>query len=226
MLAVTRVLLGDPLIYQRNPPFNDRSTAKTISDVRRAHAHHWKCFHTNETSLTWTPTSHRTSNAATQKKRKRKDSDGEYIPHQKPDNNSSASSAVRRTSKRLAAFAEPERPSSTRTHLYQPIFTTKRSSSSTSALTSTSSSSFERLPTPKDPDASDLLPSASGQEESLEDYGWDFSSVSSCSPPPTETRTFTSLGVGFPSKGRVKKVERVHNYPSMIEVRGSAPPVK
>lgn len=162
MLAVTRVLLGDPLPPPGPSPTQDRSTAKTISDVRRVHARHWGCFCAGETPVLGNSTSHRTSNPTTQRKRKRKNSDGEYAPHQKVEDNWSTSEA-RRTSKRLAAAAQSEKRSSsasTSTQSSRRIYTV-RSSSSTSALTSASGSSFHRLSTPNDPDTSDVPPSAS-----------------------------------------------------------------
>lgn len=157
MLAVTKVLLGDPLPSLGEIPGPNRSTAKTISDVRRVHESHWKCFQTEKTSDVSTPTSHRPSATIPQKKRKRKNSDGDYTPHQKPEGNQSASSTARRLSKRLAASTTSEQRSDATTLTISSLPTvTKRSSSSTSTLTSASSGSFDRLPTPKAPDTPDI----------------------------------------------------------------------
>jgi len=161
MLAVTKVLLDDPL-----PPFGetvtpDRSTAKTISDVRRVHIPHWKCLQPDKVLVTSTQTSRRTSTSTSQKKRRRDDSDGEYAPYQKVEYNRSAASTIRRMSKRIAATTKPDQGPIATTALLSSFTHTKRSSSSTSALTSASSSSFDRLPTPEFPDASNspVLPS-------------------------------------------------------------------
>lgn len=228
MLAVTKVLLGDPLQPSGDTAEADRSTAKTISDVRRMHALHWKCFRTDET-LVACP-SHRTYNTiTTQKKRKRKDSDGEYTPYQyqRVDNNSSTS-AARRTSKRLAVVAQPERPPSVDARPHRTIFTTKRSSSSTSALTSASSSSFDFLSTPKDPNV-DLLASTSKPEESTSDisqYNWsdpDSSDPDSSDPNPPNygTMTFPTVKVGLPSKEKKAVIDRDHS--SAIKVGSPSP---
>lgn len=214
MVAVTQVLLGDTLPHL-DFPAPDRSTRRTISDVRRVHSLQWKCFDVEEPLVSWTYTSHRTSNVAAQKKRKRKDSDGEYTPHQRADNNNPVSSTTRRTSKRLAAFSQPP-PLNTRPH--RTTFATKRSSSSTSAVTSASSSSFERLPTPKDPDASDLPQPTSKPERSrpkrcleveyiYSDDSSDHDPSDSYSSPISETEIFTPVKIGFPSK--IKKTVKV-----------------
>ena len=156
----------------------DRSTAKTISDVRRTQTPHWECFQTSDASasvsasasaLASTSTSsHRTRTPATttQRKRKRKNSDTEYTPHQKAETNQYTAPTVRRSSKRLAVSARPEqRPTSTTTNTLSSRSTsTERSSSSTSALTSASFTSFDRLPTPKDLDTSDSPVSTSKSE--------------------------------------------------------------
>ena len=202
MLAVTKVLLDDPL-----PPFEetvgpDRSTAKTISDVRRAHASHWKCFQSGKPLVA--SISHRTT--TTQRKRKRKNSDTEYTPHQKAGSNQPAAPSVRRTSKRLVASAKLE--------LSSWSTFTKRSSSSTSALTSASSSSFDRLPTPKDLDLSDD-PTSTPKFESRESPPKESSTPESQwsedeTPFPWGSGTVRSMKIGFPSKE--KKLVNTHNH--------------
>lgn len=208
MLAVTKVLLGDPLQPLGEIAVADRSTAKTISDVRRAHSCHWSCFCVDETPGPWTSTSRRTSYAPTQKKRKRKDSDGEYTPHQKTGN--SSSSAVRRASKRLDVESKRQPFAGARPRR----FATKRSSSSTSATTSDSFSSFDHPTTPKGPDTSDLFPSTSKLEQSLNrsssvEYDWSDDSVDPYSSPPFETSTFNSAKIGFPAKEKKIVQDRV-----------------
>ena len=151
MLAVTKVLLDDPLPSLEEAPAADRSTAKTVSDVRRVHAPHWECFQTGGSLVVPASTfSHHTSTTTTtQRKRKRRDSDTEYTPHQKAGKKRSITPTIRRASRRLAVSTKLEEQPNTR-------FTyTERSSSSTSALTSASFNSFERLPTPEDLDISD-----------------------------------------------------------------------
>ena len=252
MLAVTKVLLGDHLEPLGEDVAADRSTAKTISDVRRAQAPHWKCFNPDEPLVDWASIPYRTynatiqesdddsvnwaphrtrRNATTQKKRKRKDSDEEYTPHQKVDNNSS-NSTVRRTSKRLAAS---EQSSSTIARPHRTVLTTKRSSSSNSALTSTSSGSFDRLPTPKDPDTSDLHASTSflGPRQKrylrlryvphwLDDESDPDPSDSGSSDPDLSSKTtlrpriFASAKIGFPPKE--KKIVTDVAHPSTIKV--------
>jgi len=273
MLAVTKVLLDDPLPSLELPAGTDRSTAKTISDVRRVHAHHWKCLRADEnpssslqhtapgprplweymredialasslqrtapTFIHWkrerknldgehTPRQRTGNNQPTRRegknsdgehtahqrtrnnqstissKRKRKDSDGEYTPHQRAGNNQSTTSAVRRASKRLATSRNLEQQLNTTTIPSWSI-TTKRSSSSTSALTSASSSSFDRLPTPGELDTSDLpAPSSKSEPKRL-------SPDRSLSPESdlSDTDDFqgwegmytSSVKIGFPSR--------------------------
>jgi len=223
MLAVTKVLLDDPLPYLEETPGPDRSTAKTISDVRRTHAPHWKCFQINGTLVSFTSISHRSPIAVTQRKRKRKNSDGEYTPYQRPDNNQSTTSSVRRTSKRLAASARPEHQSNvTTSKMPSRSNFTERSSSSTSALTSASSSSFDRLPTPKELDTRDLpvstskprykvkhkkppSPSPEIDWSDVDDFsGWD-------------GRFFSSVKIGFPPKE--KKATNDHDYSASTSYR-------
>jgi len=163
MLAVTKVLLSDPLPPLEETIAPDRSTAKTISDVRRVHASHWECFQTRDASASTSNPSHRTSTTTTQRKRKRKNSDTEYTPHRGAENSQSTTTTVRRASKRLAVSEKLERQPTPATvsNTSSSRSSAKRSSSSTSALTSASSSSFDRLPTPKDLDTSDLPVSTS-----------------------------------------------------------------
>jgi len=223
MLAVTKVLLDDPLPYLEETDGPDRSTTKTISDVRRVHAPHWKCFQIDGTLVSFTSISHRPSIAVTQRKRKRKNSDEEYTPHQRFDNNKSSTSSVRRTSKRLAASAGPEQQSSvTTSKMPSRSAFTERSSSSTSTLTSASSSSFDRLPTPKELDTRDLpvstpkprykikrekprSPSPEIDWSDVDDFsGWD-------------GRFFSSVKIGFPPKE--KKAANDHNYSASTSYR-------
>ena len=223
MLAVTKVLLDDPLPHLVETAGPDRSTAKTISDVRRMHAPHWKCFQIDGTLVSFTSISHSPSIAVTQRKRKRKNSDGEYTPHQRFDNNQSTTSSARRTSKRLAVSARPEEQSDVTTSKMPSRSTfTERSSSSTSALTSASSSSFDRLPTPKELDTCDhpvsiskprfkikrkkpRSPSPEIDWSDADDFsGWD-------------GRFFSSVKIGFPPKE--KKAANDNNYPASASYR-------
>lgn len=215
MLAVTKVLLDDSLPSLGKIAGPDRSTAKTISDVRRAHASYWKCFQTDGAFPTSVSTSHRPSTGVIQRKRKRKDSDGEYTPHQKAESNQSTTSTARRTSKRLAASARLEQWPDT---IISPVLSrstvAKRSSSSTSALTTTSSSSFDRPLTPKELDTPDLPGSISKSKPKK--------SPSKRSPPPEidwsdvddfsdwSRRLSPSVKIGFPPKE--KKATNDHSY--------------
>jgi len=160
MLAVSKVLLGDPLPPLKEATTSDRSTAKTISDVRRAHAPYWKCFQTSDIPASTPTPSYRTSTSTptltatttTQRKRKRKNSDTEYTPHQ---NNQPTAPTVVRKSRRLAVSTKPEQQSTTVTST-NPLSSRSTPTERSSSLTSASSSSFDRLPTPKDLDTSDF----------------------------------------------------------------------
>ena len=222
MLAVTKVLLDDPLAFLEETTGPDRSTAKTISDVRRAHIPHWKCFQTNKVPIASTSTSHRSSTAVTQRKRKRKNSDGEYTPHQRAENDQSTTSSVRRSSKRLAASARLEQqPSITASGMSYWSIIKKRSSSSTSALTSASSSSLDRPQTPSeffDPDlpasTSKSKPKKSRPEGSPSpEVDWsdadEFSEL--------DRRFSSSAKIGFPPKE--KKVANDYNYSTSTAYR-------
>jgi len=223
MLAVTKVLLDDPLPSSGETTGPDRSTAKTISDVRRAHAPHWKCFQIDGTLVSFTSTSHRPSTAVTQKKRKRKNSDGEYTPHQRFGNNQSTTSSARRISKRLATSARPGQQSNITTRKMPSRSTfTERSSSSTSALTSASSSSFDRLPTPKELDTRDLPTSTSKprykprhKEPRSPSPEIDWSDVDDFSV--WDSRFFSPVKIGFPPKE--KKAKNDHNYSTSASYR-------
>jgi hypothetical protein len=208
MLAVTQVLLDDPLHPLEGIVAADRSTAKTISDVRRAHAPYWKCLDTGETLVTRALP--RASNITTQRKRKRQssDGDGEYVPHQKTENES-LNPTARRTSKRLATFAQLEEQSSSTsgsTRSYRAGFTTKRSSSLSSAPTSASSSSFEQLGTPKDIDrtnlAAPIVNRPPHKRPLATEAGWSSDSLDTDSPPQIETTRAVTYKIGPPPKER------------------------
>lgn len=215
MLAVTKVLLGDSVRPTSKIAEPDRATLKTISDVRRAYASYWTSIDFDVTLIARTSTSHHTSNITTQKKRKRKDSDGEYTPHQKVGNNSSTSSKARRTSKRLAAVAQLEPPPC------RNAFATKRSSSST---TSASSSSLDHLQTPKYPDASDIPAPSSKPERpppGLFQYDWsDLASDSDLSDTDS-LLVGPPVKIGFPSKE--KKLATGRNHSSTTKVGDRVP---
>jgi len=224
MLAVTKVLLDDPLPPLGEAVTHARSTAKTISDVRRAHAPHWKCFQIDRTLVTPAPTPYRAPITAPQRKRKRKNSDGEYTPHQKVENNPSITHTVRRTSKRLAICVKLEQQpiaiTTTSTRPHWSTFT-GRSSSSTSALTSTSSSSFDRLPTPKGLDTSDLSVAAPKSKPKKsppkrlptpETNWWEEDD-----PSEWRYRIFPPVKIGFPSKE--KKIANDRNCPTSTSYR-------
>lgn len=226
MLAVTKVLLDDPLPPLEETVAADRSTAKTISDVRRTHAAYWKCFDSGKTLVTRAPRAPRRTSIATthttQGKRKRKNSDGEYVPHLKAENDSSTSTA-RRTSKRLATtftrYEELSSSTSSSTHSSRINLVTKRSSSSTSAPTSTSSSSLEP---PVNPDwifSLDLAPPP--LPETTIWHSSDSDSSDTDSPPQTGTRTVTSLKIGPPPKE--KKIVQDRNHARLILVGTKIP---
>ena len=201
MLAVTKVLLGDPLPTSGETAAPDRSTAKTISDVRRTHASHWKCFQSGAAFVASSPAPHRVPTNVTQRKRKRKDSDGEYTPHQKAESRRSAVSTARRTSKRLATSANLEQLSSATTTSTRSSWSTvpKRSPSSASALTSASSSSFDRFLSPEELDSSDS-PAPLFESSNFGEY-----------------RISSSVKIGFPQKE--KKIKDDHNYSTSTSYR-------
>jgi hypothetical protein len=214
MLAVTKVLLDDPLPPLGDIAGPDRSTAKTIADVRRAHTPYWKCFQTGCALVALPPPRPypAVSQTVSQRRRKRKNSDEEYTPHQRGNNKKPTTSSARRTSKRLAASAAPEKQWSN---------VTKRSSSSTSVLTSDSSDSSDRLQTPKELDTPDPpaptskpKPKKSRPERfpppeidwsDADDFsGWD----RGCLP---------SAKIGLPSKE--KKIKNEHDYSTSTSYR-------
>lgn len=211
MLAVTKVLLGDPLPSLGELPGPSRSTAKTISDVRRVHESHWKCFQTERVLHVPTPVSHRPSTTVPQKKRKRKNSDADYTPHQRPEGNQSASSAARRTSRRLAVSTQSEQPSDATTSTAPLSTVTKRSSSSISTLTSASYSSFERLPTPKEPDTPDIPIYTSKPKPKEPPVPPVILPLDADCYSKLDHKPFFPLKIGFPSKDKREKKIRNHS---------------
>lgn len=211
MLAVTKVLLGDPLPSLGEIPGPSRSTAKTISDVRRVHESHWRCFQTDKRLDVSTPASHRPSTTIPQKKRKRRDSDGDYTPHQKPDGNQSASYTTRRTSKRLAAPTQSEQQLDATISTVALSAVTRRSSSSTSTLTSASFSSFDRPPTPKEPDTPYFPIYSKPQLEKSPVLPVILPLDADCWSKPPDRMPAISLKIGFPSKDRREPKDRTHS---------------